>query len=1348
MLESQLPSFNSPPPKKPRGKAEPVAEPKKPLAEPLDDPNASKLRHAGHTGDTSISGDSDHSVGPLAEGYATLDPNVDPPTERNSSPSPVSLLPNAPVAEGHHTLDLPDHNVSSPNELAARVSSAPRPPLPPGGGSATLAHPNAKRAAAGPSGMPRVPGYVIMGELGKGGMGVVYKAMQTGLNRLVALKMIRKDRATEEAISRFQDEAKAVARLHHPNIVQIFDIGEFEEQPYFSLEFVDGGSLDRLIKGNPQMPRDSATLVQTLANAMQLAHEQNIVHRDLKPANVLVQSAPGVKIDDKDHINPSKIIPKITDFGLAKQLDNADLSQTNSGAVLGTPYYMAPEQAEGWVREIKPWTDVYALGAILYELLTGRPPFKGATLVETLDQVRHLDPVAPRVLQPSVPRDLETICLKCLRKQPSARYPTAGELSADLQRFLEDRPILGRPIGYRERFVKWAKRSPMAAAATAISLLLVLSLIVTLSVLFHLSEQRNAQREKIVESRNRFETLMSEANDKTQLALMDKNKDPRLWEESLTAVKEAQAVLNNNEELSKDESLRERVERLYKQASAEVEGGKKREEARKLAEANHTKLREFHDTAVVYSTLYTGLTGEQNSRSVAEQVTPALKLFNINPAEPVPPVLDPEFYPAKEQQQILDWYYSLLVFEAQATFRQALEEKSVDKQRAEVRRALEQLNRADRFRSPGKGGPDLNRTNASLQKRVEFLEFLKDTVELERANEQLKRSEPKDPLDYFLAALAWFTRPNRTKTVEEAQINRRMALSLADKALERDPNYFGARYLSTICQLQEGNLAVARDQLTVFLEKQEKFVWLRLLRGFVLMQMGNLTDAQKDFDKASEHPNPKIRYVALVNGSALSTRLQVWDMARDALSQAIAVMIATEKQEDDPADQSDQAKQRRAFEAAFPYQKYLILLDPSVNSATMLARPNLTLTSSNSTTAFINLAMVNKKRAETPWTAYLTLLDPSLASAVALAARESEPVRNEVRRNALAEAVLALDRALEKPSNARELLFSERGRLYLELEDDKRAQADLIEATKSSKQGGQDEETGLSERVKKDCLSLADLHFRNRDYPATIEVCQDVIRLAPEQLAAYRLKARAEIAQDRLSQARRTLEDYLQEAIKQGIREIKPEELADVYRTQGILFAKGRDYRGAIESYTQGLQLYRRAERSDPALDPIARKSLTQLLSLRGWAYLGEDAASLAAKDFDEALHMDAKYVDARIGKAESLVRQSKLFEAVAAAEQARQLDGKSSRVQFSAARIYAQAYGQGLRSTRPADVKDSDVVRWGEQAIDLLIAAVDKAEKPAEFWKQYIETDNAFKPLRSQPAMDRLEQRATGIPR
>jgi eukaryotic-like serine/threonine-protein kinase len=321
------------------------------------------------------------------------------------------------------------------------------------------------RPAAGPA-VPHVPGYEILGLLGKGGMGVVYKARQVALDRVVALKMLlHSGHADAEDLARFRTEAQAAARLQHPHIVAVYEIGSHAGLPFFSLEYVPGGGLDRLIAGTPRGAQESARIMLALARAVHHAHGQGVLHRDLKPANVLLA-------EDGT--------PKITDFGLAKRLD-VPSGQTQTGQVMGTPSYMAPEQAQG-KKDVGPAADVYALGAILYELLTGRPPFKGETVLETLEQVCGQDPVPPTRLNPKVPRDLETVCLKCLHKEPVRRYASAAALAEDLQRWLDGKPVLARPVGRAARLGRWCRRNPGVASLGGAVIVLVVAVVVGLVV--------------------------------------------------------------------------------------------------------------------------------------------------------------------------------------------------------------------------------------------------------------------------------------------------------------------------------------------------------------------------------------------------------------------------------------------------------------------------------------------------------------------------------------------------------------------------------------------------------------------------------------------------------------------------------------------------------------------------------------------------------------------------------------------------------------------------------------------------------------------------------------------------
>jgi tetratricopeptide (TPR) repeat protein/tRNA A-37 threonylcarbamoyl transferase component Bud32 len=428
--------------------------------------------------------------------------------------------------------------------------------------SASAEDPFALRQTLPEEDSPTIPGYAILEELGRGGQGVVYKARQADLNRFVVLKMIRPgELAHPRELARFQAEARAVARLQHPNVVQIYEVGEVAGRPYLTLEYVEGWSLDRLLHGKPWLVRPAAELLQTLAHAVHYAHQCGIVHRDLKPGNVLIRNDGVVKV---------------TDFGLARRLPKEDAPNPNppkqtaeadrltqSGAAVGTPSYMPPEQACGRSRDVGPLADVYALGAILYECLTGRPPFLAASWVETLHQVRFQDPVPPRHLQPRVPRDLETICLKCLEKEPGRRYASAADLADDLRRFLDGKPIVARAAPPWERAGKWVRRHPVGAFALLTATALVALGAWHVGTLQRLNEdlgrqtaaareqrdlaQKNAaeagrKREEADQQRQRAET--EKRNAQEQKARAEKN-----LRERIQGALRASAVVGKNQQL-------------------------------------------------------------------------------------------------------------------------------------------------------------------------------------------------------------------------------------------------------------------------------------------------------------------------------------------------------------------------------------------------------------------------------------------------------------------------------------------------------------------------------------------------------------------------------------------------------------------------------------------------------------------------------------------------------------------------------------------------------------------------------------------------------------------------------
>jgi serine/threonine protein kinase/WD40 repeat protein len=362
-----------------------------------------------------------------------------------------------------------------------------------------LTLPPGESPAAGPGTRVKYFGdYELLEEIARGGMGVVYKARQISLNRPVALKMILAGQlASEHDVKRFYSEAEAAATLDHPNIVPIYEVGQHEGQHYFSMGYVDGPSLAAKLEPAGWQPKQAARLVRQVAEAIQYAHARGVIHRDLKPPNVLL-GADGV--------------PRITDFGLAKRVQT-DSDLTATGQILGTPSYMSPEQAAGKTREIGPLTDVYSLGAILYALLTGRPPFEGSDVISTISRVIFEEPTSPRQHNPQVDKDLETIVLKCLQKDPSQRYSSARELANDLDRFLKDEPILARPVSSIESVWRWCRRNRAVAALTASTTLLLIAFSIASTIGYLRTSQAlgEASKEKAANREQLWNTLVAQA---------------------------------------------------------------------------------------------------------------------------------------------------------------------------------------------------------------------------------------------------------------------------------------------------------------------------------------------------------------------------------------------------------------------------------------------------------------------------------------------------------------------------------------------------------------------------------------------------------------------------------------------------------------------------------------------------------------------------------------------------------------------------------------------------------------------------------------------------------------------
>jgi tetratricopeptide (TPR) repeat protein len=775
---------------------------------------------------------------------------------------------------------FPDLSEVLPSRLEEGADSPPTPEglagtatvieTPPALGKDTAERPSARKtldAARTPPIRDRqaVPGYEIRGELGHGGMGVVYQAWQIKAKRLVALKMLLAHaHASLEQKVRFQIEAEAVARLQHPNIVQLYDIGEHDGLPFFSLEFCAGGNLDRQLRERrraqrPMTPHEAASLVAKLARAMHFAHSHGVVHRDLKPGNVLLTPAGE---------------PKIADFGLAKQI-GSDIDVSRTGVVMGSPPYMAPEQAAGALRDISPVTDVYALGAILYELLTGKPPFLAATAHETIRQVLNDEPVAPRRINAAVPRDLEIICLKCLQKDKPKRYASAEALAEDLRRFAQDEPISARPTPAWERALKWVRRRPAIAALVAVAAV-ALAALVAVAVLYQ--SQRIYDEQEVLknlyqeEVRKRIFLALSEAR---------QHEAEERWEEAHVELVRAREALDDVPELRADE-LRQEVEKRLPIVSERREGQKRREEAQKHRGAFHG----LHTRALFYVTLFTGLDPSANREKTREAAREALAVYGWDKPTAIDRLKQDQPHLSRDEHaQLVAECYELLLLWAEAEGPPPRQAAIGAEARRQIDNALALL---DRARTLGQAnGLD---TQTYHLRKAHYL-ALREGKKFDPAQvDEVAPAAPTVALDWFLEGVQRYS----AGKYESATLACR-------EALGAQPTHFWARYVLALCHLRAARWNDARGELTTCIAALPDFAWPKLMRGFAESELGFNNDqkpqrpeefaaAKQDFDAAlKQDRDALVQYVGLVNRGVLHIRRGDWPQAVADLRRAVTV---------------------------------------------------------------------------------------------------------------------------------------------------------------------------------------------------------------------------------------------------------------------------------------------------------------------------------------------------------------------------------------------------------------------------------------------------------------------------
>jgi tetratricopeptide (TPR) repeat protein len=763
---------------------------------------------------------------------------------------------------------------------AAAVPPLPTPFVPPtrapdttaGDEEATLEGTTRPKGGANPKDSgPALPDYEILGKLGRGGMGIVYKALHRPLKRVVALKMVLAGQHAEpELLDRFRREAEAVARLQHPNVVQIYEIGEHGGLPFFSLEFVEGGSLDRRIRGAPQPARQAAELVETLARAMSAAHARGILHRDLKPGNVLV-AADGT--------------PKITDFGLAKQLDRQTV-QTEAGRILGTPEYMAPEQAYGRIDEIGPLADVYALGVILYELLTGRVPFLGENPYDTLQQVCTHDPVSPRRLQPAVPRDLEKVCLKCLEKAPTKRYASAEALADDLRRFLDGKPVRARSLTPVGRALKWAGRN-RAAAVTAFALVLA-ALGVVSGIVFRSLYQAQLNYDRAQESAHQAQESAYQAQQTAQqlaalqkqvnahqeaIALWDKARDARAagqWQTAWDQLVLALAKLDS--EPGADAGERGRIEADKAAVGRTLAARASRQDLkdRKPRFDRHCRDVAFHQI----NGLLSDRGPDADRAAIRRDAAAALAEFGLSvrdtPAHAVT-VLEGWRQAAELPRQIdeiaADCYQVLL------TWAEAESPPGAGGQ-AGAREALRLLDLAAALGE----AHHLPTPRAFHQRRARYLAVAGDKAAARAEEQRAAGMERHTALDFFLSALESY---GQRKPAEAAAV--------CDRVLLLQPDHFWAQYLKALWHLRTKHWGEGKAELTVCLDRQPGFDWARTLRATAESYLGEFESAEEDFGRVLRGAEDRtVRWLAYTNRGTMWVLRERWAEAIADFEQAIS----------------------------------------------------------------------------------------------------------------------------------------------------------------------------------------------------------------------------------------------------------------------------------------------------------------------------------------------------------------------------------------------------------------------------------------------------------------------------
>lgn len=1207
---------------------------------------------------------------------ATMDlPASHPPTEAGSA-APVAKSDfwgkNEPSAvPSDHTVDLPGSVPPSEKTPVSGVGSAQ--PSDPYMETLDKYDASGPAVAAGMSSQAGVPGYEILGELGRGGMGVVYKARQKGLKRLVALKMILAGaHAGAQQLARFKLEAEAVALLQHPNIVQVYEVGEYDNLPFFSLEFIDGGCLANQLEGTPQSPQRAAQMIEVLARAMDVAHQKGVIHRDLKPANVLLTM---------------EGTPKITDFGLAKKLDDVS-GHTAAGSVMGTPSYMPPEQAAGKVEELGPPADIYSLGAILYEMITGRPPFKAATPLETIMQVANDDPVPPSQLQPRTPRDLETICLKCLQKEPPKRYPSAADLADDLRRYLNHEPILARPVSPAEKTIKWIKRYPSYAALIGVSTLVLLGLIGLVIASYD-------QRLRVAEMRNKGQGLVSHGR-----SSLSEGK----WQDAIDAFDEALRLVGSDKAL---EDLRREAQILLDDAKLRQEEQVQGKLAKDAAEKRYQDFLKRRGDALFYAAYSLSDRTEKSLTEAQRKAQEALEVAqeSVNRKER-PSYLD--YLDALKQSQMTEGCFEL--FMVQAEIQAQLDPKRVSE-------SLKMLERAQQLVPPKQRPPQ-----AYFKRLENYNRIAGKVAEAQEAQRNAAGGEPATALDFFLLGEQY-----------QREEKFREAIREFENALEKDHNHYGAHFFLAICHLRQNEPATARAHLTACLAQGEDILWIYLMRGFASIQIKDMQAARRDFQIAQiAHDRNKDDRD---QGYVLSNNLAILLLGEEKFDEAIAMLneaigLDREKYQAYISLAKAYQLQKKLPEAIAQFNKAIATAEKLPEKQRLDA---VTMSLLHRNRAKLHLEFLQEVRSQC---LIPGVLHPEGAWALPLFERQEYTA--SLRDFEQAGKLLADAKLQDTADEGWAKSLTGGGQILHRCKRYREALANYDRVLKVYPDFTEAHRWRAEALLRLNEYAGAVAAF-NRYLATGGQRKAEIFRVrgsAKEKLADLRFVFRDGAWHETTEE---TARDKLAELRSFSWPAVQAAELISLSSGGAFLSVPWVDVKAEDRGSLLAIDDYNRALEIDPNDGPTYTR--------RARAYLVCQSYQPALRDFDKSLEFDRTNTDAYLGRAFALIKLNRTPEGLADVERAVKIAPANSQLLYKAARIHGLAVSNLDAALGPRVFQiDAKTLRqrtgWHDRTLDLIgraLEPLDDAER-SKFWKEKVESDTAFDSLRRSLAYSRLE--------